>query len=140
MRKIYDLCMQQDGLKYRCRFCLSLEDAKHATNLFTVEAKHANLLGRLGPIFLVVLTESDGLPSHVCRSCKRTVFTVEKKLHCSQLFILEHHFRFPYLTEGVRHGLSKRSFPETDRHRSQLGCNDPRVLIMYGHETWTRLL
>ena len=38
--------MQQDGLKYRCRFCLSLEDAKHATNLFTVEAKHANLLYR----------------------------------------------------------------------------------------------
>ena len=41
------------ALKYRCRFCLSLEDAKHATNLFTVEAKHANLLGRLGPILFV---------------------------------------------------------------------------------------
>ena len=41
------------ALKYRCRFCLSFEDAKHATNLFTVEAKHANLLGRLGPIFFV---------------------------------------------------------------------------------------
>ena len=106
---------------------IPLEDAKHATNLFTVEAKHANLLGRLGPIFLVV-------PSHVCRSCKRRAFTVEK-LHCRQLFILEHHFRFPYLTEDVRHSLSKRSFPRTDRHRSQLGCNDARVSIMYGHET-----
>ena len=71
-------------------------------------------------------------------------------------FILEHHLRFPYLTEGVRHGLSKRNFPglvsrsqtlagrlrktRTDRHRSQLQCNDPRVSIMYGHETRTRLL
>ena len=27
-------------------------------------------------------------------------------------------------------GLSKRSFPETDHHRSQLGCNDLRVSIM----------
>ena len=51
------------ALEYRCRFCLSLQDAKHATNFFTMEAKHANLLG---PIFLVALTESDGLPSHVC--------------------------------------------------------------------------
>ena len=68
------------ALKYRCCFCLSLEDAKHATNLFTMEAKHANLLGCLGPIFLVALTENDGLPSHVCRSCKRRAFTVEKKL------------------------------------------------------------
>ena len=50
------------ALKYRCHFCLLLEDAKHATNLFTVEVKHANLLGRLGPIFLVVLTESDRYP------------------------------------------------------------------------------
>ena len=55
-------------------------------------------------------------------------------------FILEHHFRFPYLTEGVRHGMSKRSFPGTDCHCSQLGCNDPCVSIMYGHETRTRLL
>ena len=55
-------------------------------------------------------------------------------------FILEHYFRFPYLTEGVQHGLSKRNFPGTDRHRSQLRCNDPRVSIMYGHETRTRLL
>ena len=52
--------------------------------------------------------------------------------------LLEHHFRFPYLTEpGVRHGLSKRSFPGTDRHRSQLGCNDPRVSIMYGYDQIT---
>ena len=127
------------ALKYHCRFCLSLEDAKHATNLFTVEAKHANLLGHLGPIFLVAWTESDGLPSHVCRSCKRRAFTVEK-LHCRQLFILEHYFRFPCLTEGVQHGLSKRSFPGTDRRRSQLGGNDLRVSIMCGHETRTRLL
>ena len=55
-------------------------------------------------------------------------------------FILEHYFRFPYLTEGVQHGLSKRNFPGTDLHRSQLRCNDPRVSIMYGHETRTRLL
>ena len=134
MRKISDLRMQRKiALKYHCRFCLSLEDAKQTTNLFTVEAKHANLLGHLGPIFLVALTESDGLPSHVCRSCKRRAFTVEKKWHCRQLFILEHHFRFPYLTEGIRHGLSKRSFPRSDRHRSQLGCSNPRVSIMYGH-------
>ena len=64
------------ALKYCYRFCLSLEDAKHTTNLFTMEAKHTNLLGRLGPLFLVVLTESDGLPSHVCRTCKRRAFTV----------------------------------------------------------------
>ena len=94
------------GLKYCCHFCLSLEDAKHATNLFTVE-------GRLGPLFLVALTESNGLPLHVCRSCKHRAFTVEKKLHCCQLFILEHHFRFPYLTEGIQHGLSKSSFDST---------------------------
>ena len=55
------------------------------------------------------------------------VFSIVSMLYCRQLFILEHHFRFPYLTEGVRHGLSKRSFPGIDRHRSQLGCNDPRV-------------
>ena len=102
------------ALKYRCRFCLSLEDAKYATNLFTVDAKHANLLGL---IFLVALTESDGLQSHVCRSCKRRAFTVEK------LFILEHHFRFPYLTEDVQHGVLKRSLHGTDCYRSQLGCN-----------------
>ena len=41
------------AFKYCCCFCLSLEDAKHATNLFTVEAKHANLLGCLGLIFFV---------------------------------------------------------------------------------------
>ena len=139
MRKNTTSACSKMAWKYRCRFCLPLEDAKHATNSFTVEAKHANLLGRLGTIYLVAWTESDGLPSHVCRSCKRRAFTVEK-LHCRQLFILEHHFRFPYLTEGVQHGLSKRSFPGTDRHRSQLGCNDPRVSIMYGHETRTRLL
>ena len=51
------------ALKYRCRFCLSFDDAKHATNLFTMEAKHANLLGRLRPIFLVALTEAMGMPS-----------------------------------------------------------------------------
>ena len=74
MWKVYDLRVQPKmALKYHCHFCLSFEDAKHATNLFTVEAKHttnlftveakqANLLGRLGPIFLVVLTESDGYP------------------------------------------------------------------------------
>ena len=27
-------------------------------------------------------------------------------------FIVEHYFRFPYFTEGVRHGLSKRNFSE----------------------------
>ena len=116
------------------------KDAKHATNLFTVEAKH-----HLGPIFLVALMESDGLPSHVCRSCKRRAFTVEKKL-----FILGHRFRFPYLTEGIWHSLSKRSFPGTDRHHSQLGCNNPCVSIInkindraltvislnYMHEAW----
>ena len=102
--------------------------------------KHANLLGRLGPIFLVVLAENDGFPSHVCRSCKHRAFTVEKKLYCHQLFILEHHFRFPYLTEGVRHSLSKPTFPGTDCHRSQPGRNNQCVSIMYGHETWTRLL
>ena len=111
------------ALKYRCRFCFSLEDAKHATNLFIMEAKHADLLGRLGPIFLVALMESNGLPSHVCRSCKRRAFTVEKKLqelHCTAKESMKK------LTEGLRHGLSRRSFPATDRHRSQLGCNDPR--------------
>ena len=46
-------------------------------------------------------------------------------------FILEHYFRFPYLIEGVQHGLSKRNFPGTDRHRSQLRCNDPRVSIRF---------
>ena len=45
-------------------------------------------------------------------------------------FIFEHYFRFPYLTEGVQHGLSKRNFPGTDRHRSQLRCNDPRASII----------
>ena len=55
-------------------------------------------------------------------------------------FLLEHYFRFPYFTEGVQHGLSKRNFPATDSHRSQLRCNDPCVSIMYGHETRTRLL
>ena len=49
------------------------------------------------------------------------------------------------LREEVRewmdeNGLSKHSFPGTDRHCSQLGCNDPRVSIMYSHETRTRLL
>ena len=63
MWKVYDLRVQRKmALKYHCHFCLSFEDAKHTTNLFTVEAKQANLLGRLGPIFLVVLTESDGYP------------------------------------------------------------------------------
>lgn len=83
------------ALWYRCQFCLLLEDAKHSTNLFTMEAKHPHLLGQLGPIFLVALAESDELPLHVCRSCKRKAFTVEK-LHWCPLFILEHHFRFPY--------------------------------------------
>ena len=68
------------ALKYLCSFCLSLEDAKHAANLFTMEAKHANLLRCLGPIFLVALTERDGLLAHVCKSCKHRAFTVEKKL------------------------------------------------------------
>ena len=89
MRKIYDLRMQQDGFEISLPLCLSLEDAKHATNLFTVDAD------LLGPIFLVALTESDGLPSHVCRSCKRRAFKVEK------LYILEHQFRFSYLTEDI---------------------------------------
>ena len=63
---------------------------------------------------------------HVCTSCKRRVFTVEKKLFILELL----EFQVPYLTEGVRHGLSKRSFPGTDRHRSRLGCNDLHVSIM----------
>ena len=125
------------ALKYRCCFCLSFDDAKHATNLFTVEAKHANLLERLGPIFLVALTESDGIPSVATQT---RLFHCEHAVYCRQLFILEHHFRFPYLTEGLRHGLSIRSFLGTKRHRSQLGCNDPCVSIVYGHETRTRLL
>ena len=62
MQTIYDLCVQQDG------FEVFAKGAKHATNLFTVEAKHANFLGCLGQIFLISLMESDGLPSHVCRS------------------------------------------------------------------------
>lgn len=138
MQKIYNLRVQQDG--FVVSLPILLEDAKHSTNLFTMEAKHPNLLGQLGPILLVALAERDGLPSHVCRSCKRRAFTVEKKLHWCQLFILEHHFRFPYLTEGVRYGLSKCSFPGTDRHRSELECNDLHVSIMYSHETRTRFL
>ena len=55
-------------------------------------------------------------------------------------FILEHYFRFPYFTEGVQHGLSKRNFRGTDSHGSQLRCNDLSVSIMHGHETRTRLL
>ena len=57
-----------------------------------------------------------------------------------KLFILEHHFKFPYLTESVQHGVLKPSFPGTDRYCSQLGCNDLHVSIMYGHATQTRLL
>ena len=49
MWKIYDLHVEQDDFEVS----LLLEDARHATNLFTVEARHANLLGRLGPIFFV---------------------------------------------------------------------------------------
>ena len=56
-------------------------------------------------------------------------------------FILEHHFKFLYLTEGDDTACPNAVFSvRTDRHRSQLGCNDVRVLVMYGHEKRTRLL
>ena len=39
MRKIYDLCVQQDGFGVSLLLLplILLEDAKHATNLFTME-------------------------------------------------------------------------------------------------------
>ena len=127
------------ALKYRCRFCFLLEDAKHAIHR---GRKHANLLGRLGPIFLVALAESDGKfhrmyvevvsvgPSQWRRSCIA--------VNCSFLSTIS---GFPTLLRAYDTACPNAVFPElTAIDRSQLGCNDPRVSIMYGHETRTRLL
>ena len=55
-------------------------DARHSSELFTIQSELEDLPSSLGQIFLVAIIKDNGLPAYVCRSSRDKAFSVEKRL------------------------------------------------------------
>ena len=56
----------------------------HIYSFFTPIGVRLELAGRLSSLLLVPISENDGSPQHICRSCKVTALDIEKKLKSIQ--------------------------------------------------------
>ena len=65
----------EDGISC-VRVCLTSVERKHSTALFTGQ----NWSHRLSKLLRVPVREDDSFPDYICRSCRRTVESVESKL------------------------------------------------------------
>jgi len=63
-----------------CRICLSAIESKHSTALFTAAGLSQEWPSRIGELLCVEIVKGDGLPNHICRSCKGRVISIEGKL------------------------------------------------------------
>ena len=63
-----------------CRVCLSSVQPKHSISLFTPNSISLRWPMRLSELLLVDVASGDGLPNHMCRTCRDQVVSVEKKL------------------------------------------------------------
>lgn len=70
--------MDSSGV-FTCRICLSAVETKHSTALFTASGLSQGWPNRISEL-LHVEVKDDSLPSHICRSCKRKVISLEEKL------------------------------------------------------------
>ena len=73
-----------------CRVCLTSVERKHSTALFTGQ----NWSHRLSELLRVPVREDDSFPDYICRSCRRTVESVESKLRYLKERIMDSYKRF----------------------------------------------
>ena len=65
---------------FTCRICLSTVETKHSTALFTATCLSQGWPTRIRELLYVEVVKDDGLPSHICRSCRGKVVSIEVKL------------------------------------------------------------
>ena len=65
---------------FTCRICLAETESKHSTALFTATGLSQGWPSRLTELLQVDVAKDDGLPRHICRSCRGKVATIEGKL------------------------------------------------------------
>ena len=75
----FDIVM--DPSKLACRICLSAVNRKHSTALFTATGLSQAWPSRIHDLLCIEVTKDDGLPSHICKSCRGKLVTIEVKLH-----------------------------------------------------------
>ena len=144
-----------------CHFCLSEADARHTSGLFIIQGELKDLLSHLGQIFLVAVTEDDGLLAYVCQSCRGKAFSMEKEEEGSSKtghervmrslvmdriaenvprlqLILQHYSCLSNLTESIQYNtawLNTASFLEL----TAITCDDSSDLMICNHATQRRI-
>ena len=58
-----------------CRICLSSVETKHCTALFTETGLSQGWPSRVRDLLRVKVAKDDGLPSHICKSCRNNLVT-----------------------------------------------------------------
>ena len=66
-------------MKVVCRFCLKEDDLKHCFGLFNKQGLENNLPERLSKLLELPVEPSSYLPSHMCRTCKTALVSIEDK-------------------------------------------------------------
>lgn len=77
-----------------CRICAAAVDKRHATAIFSRQGHTHNWPCRLSELLEVPVNEHDGFPGYMCRTCKRTVESVEGKLRSLKEQICESYSSF----------------------------------------------